>query len=220
MKRIDMDTWARRNQYQYFSAMQWPYLSMTCEIDVTLARSFMKDCQVPSYLGMIYLVTKAANSVPELRLRIDGGAVYEHEVVHPSFTVQNTSGQLCFCRARYIENPNAFTVRTREIMEQTKSAGECPLEWTGQDVLYLSCIPWVHFTSVGHPMNLSPQDAIPRITWGRFEPKGERIVLAVDLQVHHGLADGAHVSQFMLALGAFGKDPETGFAGLSPCLHT
>ncbi len=216
MKRIDMDAWDRRNQYNYFSAMQWPYLSMTCEIDVTRARSFMKDCAIPSYVGMIYLVTKAANSVPELRLRIEGGAVCEHEVVHPSFTVQNAGGQLSFCRARYIEDPDAFIARTRETMEQTKNAGASPLEEAGQDVLYLSCVPWVHFTSISHPMNLSPQDAIPRITWGRFETKGDSIVLAVDILAHHGLADGAHISQFMLALGTFGKDPETGFAGLGP----
>lgn len=215
MKRIDMQSWDRREQYRYFSGMQWPYWALTCELDVTPARAFMKDRGIGSYLGMIYLVAKAANQIPELRLRIEGGEVYEHDLVHPSFTVQNTRGQLAFCKARFSADPNEFLARTRELMDRVKTAPEPPLQYTGQDELYLSCLPWVHFTSVSHPMNMTPQDAIPRITWGRFEPKGDRTVLGVNLHVHHGLADGLHGSQFMLALGALCAEPETGFAGLN-----
>lgn len=215
MRPVDMAAWNRREQYRYFSQMQYPYWALTCELDVTAARSFMKDCAVPSYIGMIYLVTKAANTVAELKLRIVDGVVCECDVVHPSFTVQNSSGQLDFCSARYTEDPDTFVLRTREAMERRKNASQCALESHGQDVLYLSCLPWVHFTSVSHPMNVSPPDAIPRIVWGRFEPRGNRTLLAVNLQVHHGLADGAHVSQFMLALGALCADPEVGFAGLA-----
>lgn len=220
MKRIAMESWPRREQYKYFSGMQWPYWAITCELDVSRVRSFMKERGIGSYLGMIYLVAKAANLVPELRLRIHGDAVYEHEVAHPSFTVLNDAGQLAFCRARYVANPDAFLASTREVMDRTKNALKPPLESTGQDVLYLSCLPWVHFTSVSHPMNLSPQDAIPRITWGRFEARGNGTVLAMNLHVHHGLADGAHGGQFMQILGGFCSNPEEGFAGLSPCPQT
>lgn len=215
MKPIDMETWGRRDQYNYFSKMQYPYWALTCELDVTSARRFMTDCAIPSYVGMIYLVTKAANSVPELMLRIVDDVVYACDVVHPSFTVLNSRGQLNFCTARYIGDPNAFIVRTREAMDQVKNAQESSLESTRQDVLYLSCLPWVHFTSVSHPMSFSPPDAIPRIVWGRFEPRDDRTLLAVSLQVHHGLADGAHVSQFMQALSALCATPEAAFAGLS-----
>jgi chloramphenicol O-acetyltransferase type A len=220
MKRIEIETWSRRDLYRYFSGMQWPYWAITCELDVSRARSFMKERGIGSYVGMIYLVTKAANLVPELRLRIDGDAVYEHEIVHPSFTVQNDDGRLAFCRTRYVADPDVFIARTREVMNQTKKARECPLEAASQDVLYLSCVPWVHFTSVSHPMNFSPQDAIPRITWGRFEAKGGSTVLAMNLHAHHGLADGAHGAQFMQTLSEFCGNPEEGFAGLSTCPRT
>jgi len=216
MKRIDMRTWSRREPYRYFSGMQWPYCSLTCEVTVTPARAFMKGRGIGSYLGMICLVAKAANQVPELRLRIEDGDVCEHEVVHPSFTVQNDSGRLAFCQARYSEDPNEFLPLTRADMDRTKRLPEPPLQSAGNDRLYLSCLPWVHFTSVSHPMNMTPQDSIPRITWGRFQPKGDETVLAVDLLVHHGLADGAHMAQFMLKLEEFCAEPEKGFAGLRP----
>lgn len=216
MRRIDMETWGRRDQYRYFSAMQWPYWSLNCEVDVTRARGFMEQNGVPSYLGMIYLVTKAANAVPELRLRVHDGAVWEHEVVHPSFTLLAHDGELRFCAARYDDDPNAFLAGTRELSERIKGADAPPLAAAAQDVLYLSCLPWVHFMSVSHPMPITPQDAIPRIVWGRFEPKGDRIVLAVNLHLHHGLADGLHASRFMLGLEELCAAPEKGFAGLAP----
>ncbi|HWR02836.1 MAG TPA: CatA-like O-acetyltransferase [Humidesulfovibrio sp.] len=214
MKRIDMETWGRRDQYRYFSAMQWPYWSLTCEVDVTRAREFMNQRGVASYLGMIYLVTKAANAVPELRLRIQDGEVYEHEVVHPSFTLLAHDGELRFCAARYQDDPNAFLADTRAQRDRIKHADAPPLAATAQDVLYISCLPWVHFTSVSHPMPQVPQDSIPRIVWGRFQPRGEAIVLAVNLHLHHGLADGLHASRFMLGLEELCADPERGFAGL------
>jgi chloramphenicol O-acetyltransferase type A len=195
--------------------MQYPYWALTCELDVTLAKRFMTDCAIPSYVGMIYLVTKAANCVAELMLRIVDDVVYACDVVHPSFTVLNNRGQLNFCATRYSEDPNTFIARTREVMDQVKNAPESSLESTGQDVLYLSCLPWVHFTSVSHPMSFSPPDAIPRIVWGRFEPRDNRTLLAVSLQAHHGLADGAHVSEFMQALSSLCANPETGFAGFA-----
>ncbi|OIN98383.1 MAG: hypothetical protein AUJ49_13400 [Desulfovibrionaceae bacterium CG1_02_65_16] len=210
---IAVGTWSRREQYRYFSGMPCPYCSLTCEIDVSAACGFMKDNGIPSYVGMIYLVTKAANSIPELRVRGEGDAVFAYDIVHPSFTILNERQQLYFCRSPYVADPNIFVPRTREIIDRTRAAPECPLTPTGPDWLYLSCIPWVHFTSVSHPMNFNQQDAIPRITWGRYEPRAGGLVMAVNLQVHHGFADGLHISQFMLALERCCADPEDGFAG-------
>lgn len=214
MKRIDMDTWTRREQYQYFSGMQWPYVALTCEVDVTPLLGFMQARKVPGYIGMIHLVTKAVNSVPQLRLRIEDGCVCEHEVVHPSFTLLDNAEELRFCRAQHTEDASVFIARTRELVDQTKNGQPAALAATGQDVVYLSCVPWVHFTAVSHPMNHTPPDAIPRITWGRYQPRGERQVVAMSLQAHHGLADGLHISRFMLKVEELCAAPEAAFAGL------
>lgn len=214
MKRIDMDTWSRREQYQFFSGMQWPYVALTCEVDITPLRSFMQARKLPHYISMIHLVTKAVNSVPQLRLRIEDGCVYEHEVVHPSFTLLDSAEELRFCRAQHNNDAGVFIARTGELVERIKSGQADALSATSQDVIYLSCVPWVHFTAVSHPMNHTPPDAIPRITWGRYQPRGERLVVAMSLQTHHGLADGLHISRFMLKLGELCAAPEEAFAGL------
>lgn len=215
MKRIDMDTWERREPYRYFSAMDCPYWSMTCELDVTSARAFMREMSVPAYAGTIWLMTLAANAVPEFKLRIVDGEVYDCGLAHPSFTAQSNAGRLIFCRTLYTPgDPAAFIENVRQTMERDKSAPDPPLVADRPDLLYLSCIPWVHFTHVSHPVNFKPQDAIPRITWGRFEERGDAIVLAVNVQAHHGLADGKHVSLFMNTLAGYFRHPGQAFEGL------
>jgi len=217
MGKINMETWNRRDQYNYFSKMQLPYCSVTCELDVTAVRRCMKEMAIPSYLGMIYLVTKAANLVSELKLRIEGDDVYAYDVVHPSFTILNDDKQLYFCRAQYHEAARTFIEDASMIAERTKNAPQCALASNRQDVLYLSCNPWMHFTSLSHPMNLNQADAIPRIAWGKFTPKDDKTIMAVNLQVHHGLVDGYHMAQFMQNLGEFCTKPETAFSGVGPC---
>lgn len=210
---IDLAAWERREAYAFFSAMGQPCCSVTCELDVTPARAFMRQAGIPSYVGMIYLATKAANAVPELRVRVEDGQPCAYAVVHPSFTLLDEAERLRFCRARFSEDIRAFVAHAQERMALARAGDDGGLRNCGQDVLYLSCLPWVHFTSVSHPMAMNGPDAIPRITWGRFTPRAGREVVAVDLMVHHGLADGLHMGRFMQALEGYCAEPERAFAG-------
>lgn len=210
---IDVDAWERREAYAFFSAMGQPCCSVTCELDVTSALGFMRQADIPSYVGMIYLTTKAANAVPELRVRIEDGRPCAYDLVHPSFTLLDADQRLRFCRARFRDSIREFVAHAQQRMALAKAGDDGGLRNCGQDVLYLSCLPWLHFTSVIHPMAMNGPDAIPRITWGRFTPRADRMVMAVDLMVHHGLADGLHIGLFMQALQGYCAEPERAFAG-------
>lgn len=210
---IDLALWERREAYAFFNAMGQPSCSVTCEMDVTPALAFMRQAGIPSYVGMIYLVTKAANAVPELRVRIEDGQPCAYDVAHPSFTLLDEGERLRFCRARFQEDIRKFIAHAKERMARARAGDDGGLHNCGQDVLYLSCLPWMHFTSVSHPMPMNGPDAIPRITWGRFTPRADRTVMAVDLMVHHGLADGMHIGRFMQTLQGFCDQPEDAFTG-------
>ena len=211
MKRIDLKTWERREQYPYYSAMDDPFWGMTCEIEVTRARVFMKDRGIPAYVGLIYLVTRAVNAVAELRTRVVDDAVYAYDVVHPSCTLLDAGEHLRFCAARYDDDPAVFIAQTRREMERVKNAPTYALAAQGPDRVYCSCLPWVHFTGLTHPAHRHPPDTIPRVTWGAFTPRATATVMAVNIQVHHGLADGLHVSRFMRGLADLCAAPETVF---------
>jgi chloramphenicol O-acetyltransferase type A len=68
---------------------------------------------------------------------------------------------------------------------------------SGQDdLLFMTALPWVSFTSFTHPMNLNPVDSIPRFAWGKFFHEGETIKIPLSVQAHHALADGVHIGRF------------------------
>ena len=71
------------------------------------------------------------------------------------------------------------------------------------DLVYISCLPWFSFTSLTNEMDLNPDDSIPRITWGKYEQQGERLVLPYAVQLNHRLLDGWHLGQLVQGVQAF-----------------
>lgn len=63
------------------------------------------------------------------------------------------------------------------------------------DLLYMTAIPWVSFTSFQHTIQLQPADSIPRFVWGKFFEEGELLKMPLSVQAHHALMDGVHVGK-------------------------
>jgi chloramphenicol O-acetyltransferase type A len=64
------------------------------------------------------------------------------------------------------------------------------------DLIYITCIPWISFTHISHTINLRKEDAVPRISWGKYYKDGDKVLLPFSVQVHHALADGIHVGRY------------------------
>lgn len=69
-----------------------------------------------------------------------------------------------------------------------------------QNIIHFSAIPWIRFTSVSHPRKFGLRDSIPKITMGKYYHAGDRMMIPVSVHVHHALADGLHVGQFLTSL--------------------
>ncbi len=76
------------------------------------------------------------------------------------------------------------------------------------DLLFVSCVPWINFTSITHPRKNDTTDFIPRISWGKFTHVDEKTFMPVSIQLHHGLADGYHVGLFFETLESMLSQPE------------
>jgi chloramphenicol O-acetyltransferase type A len=53
------------------------------------------------------------------------------------------------------------------------------------DVLYMTSIPWVSFTSFTHPMQFHPVDSVPRFAWGKSFPENDTWKMPLSVQGHH-----------------------------------
>ena len=133
--------------------------------------------------------------------RPDGDVVVEHTTVDPAFTVAVEGGLFNFASVRLTPDVHTFAADVARVSEAKRDTTELePFEGVRDDVLFMSCVPWLAFTSLTHPVHTDRVDSVPRIAWGRMEKVHGRVLVPVNIQVHHALVDGAHLGAFFGAL--------------------
>ena len=208
VRRIDLETWPRRKHFELYRGLAYPYFNLCADVDVAPLVRAVKARGFSFTAYLLYPLAKAANSIPELRHRIRGDAVIEHRVVHPSMTVLTEDDLFAFCTIEYTEDVDVFIRFAAEAMDRARRDPSIEDEPGRDDYLFMTAIPWVSFTSMMHPVPLSPPDSVPRIAWGRFRTEDERMPMPLSLHAHHGLVDGIHVGRFFERVQAMIDDAE------------
>lgn len=196
VRRIDLENWPRRRHFELFRTLAYPYFNLCAEIDVAPLVRAVERGGSSFTAHLVYALSRAANGIPELRQRIRGDEVVEHPVVHPSITVRTAEDLFAFCTIEYSDNAEAFVQSAMEAIDRARRHPSIEDEPDRDDYLFMTAIPWVSFTSMMHPVPLSPPDSVPRIAWGRFRVEGRRRPMPLSIHAHHGLVDGIHAGRF------------------------
>ena len=67
-KKIDMDTWARREHYEYYTKQLKVEYNITANVDVKNVLDFCHSKGYKFYPAMIYLVTKTLNRINNFKM--------------------------------------------------------------------------------------------------------------------------------------------------------
>ena len=67
-KKIDMDTWARREHYEYYTKQLKVEYNITANVDVKNVLDFCHSKGYKFYPAMIYLVTKTLNRIDNFKM--------------------------------------------------------------------------------------------------------------------------------------------------------
>lgn len=199
MEKINIETWKRREIYELFSKTDYPFYSVTIPVDVTQVKAASVDRKLSFYHLMIWVCTKAVNSVPALNMRIRNNEVYRLNQTHPSFTsMQKGDEHFVIISMPWAENPEDFCKEAeRRAMEQkTLFSGSGNTE----ESIYFSCAPWFDFTALTNEHNFDKDDTIPRIAWGKYYKENDRLMVHISIDVNHRTVDGIHLGQFKEAL--------------------
>jgi len=196
IRRIDLETWPRRQHYKLFREFAYPYFNLCADIDVAPLVRAVKERGTSFTAHIIYAYAVAANEIPEFRQRIRGDQVVEHRVVHPSATVLTDSDLFSFCLFEYSRDAAVFIPSAIEAIRCARENPTLEDEPGRDDLLFMTVIPWVSFNALMHPVPLDPPDSFPRIAWGRFREEEERMPMPVSVHAHHGLVDGIHAGLF------------------------
>ena len=198
MRRLDPTVGPRAALYSHFRGFASPMFTLVSPVSVNTARLKADGGLFPN---LLWGVIEAANAVPELRQRIrveeDGDMVVEHATVDCTCTAARPDGSFTFCgferdtdRARFVGGVPGVLTRA------TQASGLDLSEQHRDDMLYLSCLPWIEVSGVTHAMPGDPNDCVPRVLWGRVVK--DRLSLAVT--AHHALVDGLHLARFFAEL--------------------
>ena len=198
---IDLASWNRREHFAFFSAFEEPFFGLVATIDCTRALVEAKRLGVPFFLYYLHAALQAVNQVEALRYRIEEDQVYCYDRIHASATIGRPDQTFGFSFIEQHEELTDFVyAATAEIAAVQASQGLRLNETTSRpDVIHFSAIPWVRFTGLTHARSFSHPDSCPKISVGQTYVDGAATLLPVSVNVHHGLADGYHVGQFLAA---------------------
>jgi chloramphenicol O-acetyltransferase type A len=196
VRQINLETWPRRDHFRHFNAFDYPHFSLCANVDVTAYYPAVRQRGISFTVATVYILARAANAIPEFRYRIRSDAVVEHDIVHPSPTIIADDGLFTFCPMDYIEDFTSFADKAAKKIAHVK-AHPTLKDVPGQDnLLFMTAVPWVSFTSITSPLHLHPTDSVPRIAWGKFFEEGGLLKMPLSVQAHHALMDGIHMGRF------------------------
>jgi chloramphenicol O-acetyltransferase type A len=196
MKNLNLDNWKRKRLFDLFSKMDYPHFNICGKLDVTSLKRFCKNKNVSFYHSMIFIATKAANLLEEFRYRIIDGSVIIHDSVNASFTYIKEDEVFDFCLVEYSENIDLFLENARNKENMQRSGSVIDEHENRDDLIYFTCLPWIEFTSISHPIELKKVDSIPRISWGKYSEDNGKLLMPFCVQANHSLMDGLHIARY------------------------
>ncbi len=199
MKVIDIESWNRKEHFEFFSAMASPYFGFTTEVECTAAYAGAKEKGHSFFAAYLHASMVAVNAVDELKLRIVDGNVVMYDTVNAGTTIGRADGTFGFAYVHFSEDFNTFNAELqKEISEVQNSAGiRLNNGELGKDLIRHSSIPWNSFSAILHPTPLDRTESVPKITFGKFSIREGRYYLPVSVEAHHGLADGFHLAKYL-----------------------
>lgn len=212
MQEIIFNNPHRQKHFEFFNGMNHPHFNITANVDISKLLLFLKKNGLPITPSIVYLISRVANDIPEFRWRIRDGKVFEHQTVHPSFSVfTEVADVFSFCEVKYEQHAKKFIDRAFLRSEEMKKNPSFEDEEGRDDFLFLSTIPWVSFTGFQHAMQFHTCDSIPRIVWGKFFEMDGKMQMPLSVQVHHAIVDGRHVGKYFQLIEEMARQPSSWF---------
>ena len=196
---IDIETWKRKEHFEFFNSFDDPFFSIVTQVDITQAYERIKARQASLFRFYLYCSLKAVNLTDAFKYRILNGQVYSFDPIHASPTIDRGDETFGLAFMNYFPDFKTFSKEAGKEINAVKQSKGLRLteENKRPDVIHYSVLPWVHFTDLSHPRNFNAGESIPKITFGRFKTNEGKVSLPVSIHAHHGLMDGYHAGKFL-----------------------
>jgi chloramphenicol O-acetyltransferase type A len=204
MQYIDVETWERREYFQAYLSTDFPYINVGANIDVTNLVSFSNRNSLSSYIAMVYAAHCVAESMDNFKYRIKDGRPVTIERMCPSFThIPDGTDLFVNVTLEFVDDLLIFHEKAKDqIAAQGMDPGFTVLAGR-YDIIGYSAMPWIEYTHFIRTISELGVSSNPKISWGKYFGKGNRIMMAFSVQVHHVLMDGVHVGKYFEQVQAY-----------------
>lgn len=202
---IDMATWPRRHNFEFFKTFVNPFITITSEVDCTEVRQKYYENGGSFFLRYLYAILKAVNEMEEFRYRID---LQDRLVLFDkidALAIVSTGEEASFkvVRIPFIRNYEIFCEKAAILIGQNAD-GENPfaeeneaLENENLDVVMVSAMPFLSFTSITPAQENKYGSSFPLFTVGKITGREGRLMMPVAVSANHAFVDGYHVARLM-----------------------
>ena len=209
---IDINTWERKENYEFFLGFQNPTISITSEVECAGAKARAKAAGESFFLHYLYAVLRAVNEIPEFRFRIDaeGRVVYFDHVDMLTPIKVKENGRFFTIRLPWNTDFQTFYTTAKAIINDIDPNGNpYDMEKVGGkdllDVILLSATPDLYFTPLTCTQEHRHGSNYPLMNAGKAILKEGKLVMPIAMTIHHGFIDGHHLSLFYKKVEEFLK---------------
>jgi chloramphenicol O-acetyltransferase type A len=198
MKKVNIESWNRKQTFEFFKDMDQPKYTITVDLDVTDFYKYVKKKETSFYFAMMYVVMIEMNAMENMKYRFYDNEVILCDQLHPSFTdTIPLTAQFKIVTADMKEDMFEFIKSAKEASEKQGSLFIDMSKEQRPDLVYITTFPWAKFTQVSHAHQYDHQCAIQRVAWGKFEEIDGRLKMPFSIEAHHAFVDGLHVGIFI-----------------------
>ena len=196
-QKLNLDTWNRKEHFEFFKQMEEPFFGMTTRIDCTKAYEKAKQLGVSFFTYYLHKTLVAVNSLEPFRYRIINDEVYIFDQINASATILREDKTFGFSLMEYDENLTVFAEITKKEIERIQNTTGLITRDFNINLIHFSAVPWIDFTSYSHARSFSWPDSCPKISFGKMIDENGKKSMTMAIHVHHGLMDGYHVGEFL-----------------------
>ena len=196
-KKLNIDKWARKHQFNFFKQFEEPFFGVCVNADCTIAYDIAKAINASFFLYYLYKSLKAVNEIEPFKYRIEGDEVVVYDTVNASPTINRPDGTFGFSYMDYHPSFEDFAKDAQKQIEKVQNTVGLIPAISGENVIHYSSIPWINFTSLSLARSFSFNDSIPKISFGKMTEENGKRQMPVSIHVHHALMDGYDVAKYI-----------------------
>ena len=210
-KKIDMEKWDRKENYEWFTTKNRCKINMTMNVDVTNLVKIIKQNKLRCYPTFTYIASMVINKHDEFKMNYDeSGNLGVYDIIHPRYPIFHESDERI--SILWTEYSEGFKVFYSSFISDIEKYGEKrSMAAKGKfppNCFDMSSLPWSSFTSFDCPPTHDVVWLPPFVMVGRFFESNDKMLLPVSISVHHATCDGYHVSRFFSEFQNLAKDFE------------